>query len=115
MTPTHFHIQTETFSFLDLSIVSSGCLIDFDHRVLLLENLSVSDHYPTLFSKTNRPGIIQYSDKFKTDLADWTSFKLLTRDFSIAPVDDIDDTVKNLYSFIMHAAKSSIPISPVPL
>ena len=80
--PTHFYMQTGTFSFIDFH---SGYLLDFDHRVL--DNLSESYHYPILISKTNRHGIIQYSDKFQTDLADWTSFKLLTRDFP-APVDD---------------------------
>ena len=80
--------------------------INFDHRVL--DNLSGCHHYLILISKTNKPGIIQYSDKFQTDLVDWTFFKLLTQDYPIVPV---DDAVENLHSLIKHAAESSIPIS----
>ena len=51
--PTHFHIQTGTLSCIDLSIVSSNCLLDFDWRTL--DDWHTSDHAPIIISSNNNP------------------------------------------------------------
>ena len=42
--PTHYHVQTDTYSTIDLSICSSDCLLDFTYDVV--DSLHDSDHYP---------------------------------------------------------------------
>ena len=42
--PTHFHVQTGTFSRIDLSISSSDCYLDFLWEVN--EYRHTSDHFP---------------------------------------------------------------------
>ena len=41
--PTHFHIQTETFSVIDLSLSSPDCFLDFSW--LALDDRLGSDHF----------------------------------------------------------------------
>ena len=42
--PTHFHVQTGTFSAIDLSICSPDCFLDFYWKVM--DDGFGSDHFP---------------------------------------------------------------------
>ena len=42
--PTHYHIQTGTYSTIDLSITSADCLGDFSYKAV--QDLHDSDYYP---------------------------------------------------------------------
>ena len=60
---THYHIQTGTYSTIDLSICSSDCFLDFDHTVL--ENLHGSDHYPIHLKINSNDGPVISSGRLK--------------------------------------------------
>ena len=45
--PTHFHIQTGTFSIIDLAICSPDCFMDFSFEVT--DDLYGSDHFPIVY------------------------------------------------------------------
>ena len=107
---THYHIQTGTYSTIDLSICSSDCLLDFDHTVL--ENLHGSDHYPIRIKTNTNEGPVNYSGRLKTEKADWKTFTCLTEHFQ--PPDqslDLDNIVKHLNDFIIETAEKCMPIS----
>lgn len=49
---THYHIQTDTYSAIDLSLCSADLLTEFGWRVL--EDLPGSDHYPLIIEEIVR-------------------------------------------------------------
>ena len=50
--PTHFHIQTGTFSMIDLSLCSPSCLLDFTWQVD--GNRHGSDHFPIILKTADQ-------------------------------------------------------------
>ena len=46
--PTHFHIQTDSFHCIDLSVSSPNASVDFSWKVLV--DLHGSDHFPILLT-----------------------------------------------------------------
>ena len=107
--PTHFHIQTDSYTKIDLTFCSDDCVTDFDHSVT--DSLCGSDHYPIIIAKPHPPEIGEPSYKFKTEKADWTKFRTLTNNFIPPNTDNIDELMDALNSFIIEAATNSIPIS----
>ena len=108
--PTHFHIQTGTYSTIDLSICSSDCILDFSHKVM--ENLHGSDHYPILIEHSSNQEPIQFSERFKMEKADWAKFETITKSFKPPEnLTNIDNIIQNLESSMISAAEASIPRS----
>jgi hypothetical protein len=107
--PTHYHIQTNTYSTIDLSICSSDSLLDFNYSVS--DSLHCSDHYP-IFLQMNNPTIIADTpDRYNTSKADWQVFRTLTNTSTDA--DDfpcIDDLITHITLSIIEAADAAIPI-----
>ena len=75
--PTHYHIQTNTFSTINLSLCSSNCLIDLDYSVN--DSLHDSDHYPFHIFFKNEQAIREQSKRFNPDETDWPMFTTLTK------------------------------------
>ena len=107
---THYNIQNDTSTLIDLSISSANACLDFSASVV--ECRHGSDHHPVKIEKTEIPVIAEPSLRFKTEKANWTKFNQLTDNFS--PADqtaDINEKVAHLTKFILETAEASIPIS----
>ena len=110
-TPTHYHVQTDSSSVIDLSICSSDILPELKYSVV--NDLHDSDHYPICLETS---GIFQSFDKpprYNTSKADWPNFKESTKiseqqqqhhNFS-----DAETLSKFITDTIIHAANSFIP------
>ena len=106
--PTHYHIQTNTLSVIDLSICSSDCLLDFDYSVC--PYLHGSDHYPVCINLKNVPIVTNKPERFNTRKADWSSFSDLTK--TDANGDNFPSTaelVDFIVEVLINAANQSIP------
>ena len=73
--PTHFQVQTGTFSMIDLSICSSNCYLDFAWRVN--EDRHTSDHFPIIITIDDSIPAPR-SPRWCLERVDWTRFKSLT-------------------------------------
>lgn len=108
--PTHYHIQTNSSSIIDLSICSSDCLLDFQYEVL--ESLHGSDHYPIKLSLSSPQNINERPPRFLTSKADWKLFRDTTKtDVNPAAIQNVDELVDTVENIIMNAADASIPQS----
>ena len=107
--PTHYHIQTNSYTTIDLSIVSSDCYLDFNYKIL--SSLHGSDHYPISIDKIIAQEAGEPSNRFKTEKADWAKFNRLTNNFIQADLNNINEETDQLTSFIIQAARNSIPMS----
>lgn len=105
--PTHFHIQTGTYSTIDLSICSSESILDFDYRVL--DSRHDSDHYPICINIKDAPQIGERPIRYKTEKADWKKFKETTKIAEEIENEDIDVMINILENEMMIAAKNSMP------
>ena len=107
---THLSIQHSTKTLIDLSIASSDCQSDFTH--LVSESRHGSDHYPIKLSRTTAPKLGEPSLKFKIEKADWSKFTKLTSKYKETPANtSIEISVDHITSFLIEAAKESIPMS----
>ena len=107
---THYSIQHGTSTLIDLSLCSIDCFPDFLHCVN--EDLHCSDHYPIKISTTTSIITGEPSFKFLVKKADWKKFKTLTANYLQPNVESsIDEEVENITSYLLNAAKESIPIS----
>ena len=108
---THYWAQSNTHTLIDLSIASTDCYPDFSCRVLPF--LHGSDHYPVEVMKNEEPTAHSPSLKFITERADWTKFYNITKTFQWSNIAGLptNNAVAALTSFILEAAKESIPVS----
>lgn len=107
---THFNIQNDISTLIDLSISSTSAYLDFSTSVV--ECRHGSDHHPVIIEKTEIPDIAEPSLRFKTEKADWTKFAQLTNNYRQQGTgEDINRKVANLTRFILEAAEAAIPIS----
>jgi len=114
LTPTHYHVQTNSSSIIDLSIVSADCAQDFTYSVL--SSLNGSDHYPIKLSIVNPETLYDSIDRFNFDKADWKKFSELTKvDNFTANSQTIDEQVTAITDIIIAAAQEAIPIKGKPI
>ena len=108
---THYHIQTDTSSTIDLSLCSSESLLSFHYSVD--SSLHGSDHFPihiklleTSQARFSRP------ERFCFRRADWTQYHNLT-DITTHPIvcDEVDSLISSLVTLLHSAALQSIPKS----
>ena len=105
--PTHFHVQTGTFSNIDLSISSADAELDFTWQVL--EDLHGSDHFPILLKKVD--GIPTNGvPRWKIEHADWSLFgSLVGMQTPIEDFTSVQEAIDHFTSRIHLAAESAIP------
>lgn len=107
---THYHIQTDTHSVIDLSLCTSESLTDFRYSVN--PSLCGSDHYPihlTLARATSAH--LLKPERFNTKKANWPLFRVLTStDLDPDSFTTIDGFVDTLIGLILTAASASIPL-----
>ncbi|XP_076057241.1 uncharacterized protein LOC143034778 [Oratosquilla oratoria] len=105
--PTHFHIQTGTFSCIDLSLASPNAFMDFEWDVL--DDLFGSDHFPIIISNGN-PVPVARAPRWCTDRADWPLFKELSNiEADVNDLPTVSEAISYLNSILINAANHSIP------
>ena len=105
--PIHFHIQTGTFSRIDLYLCSSNCYLDFTWQVI--EDGHTSDHLPIIIGVDDSiPG--PRSPRWCLEKADWTRFKDLTAiDTEAKDLPTIDDAINLVCHIVFHAVSLVVP------
>ena len=106
--PTHYHIQTATFSTIDVTLCFSSRVDDFNYEVL--SDNHTSDHYPVKISWKQPPTLLSPMPCFKPSQAKWTEFTELTL-FENANIQQtpIDDVLRQIEQTIISAADNTIP------
>lgn len=105
--PTHFHIQTSSFTCIDLSIASSDIATHFTWNVN--QDLYNSDHYPVLLSIDDST-CKETPIRFIFEKADWSKFKRSANvERDPCSFDSVDDATEYVTDIIIGAAKRSIP------
>ena len=107
--PTHYHIQTNTYSTIDLSICSSDCIDNFNYSVN--ESRYGSDHYPIHLKPINY-NHIPYNGPLRYNFkkANWLSFKANTRtEIRSENFDEIDSLTEYITKTIINSANTAIP------
>ena len=118
-TATHYHIQTNSTSAIDLSICSSDISLDFLFSTL--EDLNGSDHFPIVLSPSMNPNPVNFTKRLNFKKANWKLFHDITStNMIINDHDNINDIVTMMEDMIMNAAYVAIPMKgnndkiPVP-
>ena len=107
--PTHYHIQTNSYSHVDLSICSSDIVTEFSWEVD--DCLHSSDHFPITVA-VNDYTPFTHVPKFNYKKADWNLFKrMLNIDRDILDGNDIDETIEQFNQKILQIAEQCIPMS----
>ena len=108
--PTHYHIQTDTYTVIDLSMLSSDCLFDFEYNVS--DSLHNSDHYPIIIKlKTNENFFPERPNLYNIKKANWPQFSLLTEmNVNINEIEDVDAAIDVIKDILLNAANESIPM-----
>ena len=73
---THFHIQTNSYSAIDLSLCSSDLVLDYTFSVV--DDLHGSDHYPILLTPVTPGPPVDLPERFNLSKADWPLYEALT-------------------------------------
>ena len=107
--PTHFHIQTETFSVIDLSLSSPDCFLDLSWTAL--DDRMGSDHFPIVISIIDEVAVPR-SPRWILDRANWALFSTLAfLEIKAEDFETVDDALDFLSEVIINAATESIPRS----
>ena len=104
--PTHYHIQTNSYSNIDLSIASADCVTDFSYSIL--EYLHGSDHYPIKIDIIDNSALFQNHIRYKVNKANWTQYKELT-EVRMNPEHGIENLLEQIENQIIQAADVAIP------
>ena len=106
---THYHIQTDTYSSIDLSFTSSQISNNFEWNTL--DDLHGSDHYPIII-KSLQPVPITLPSRFIMKRANWRLFENITRinnnNMNYYNPEELLDIITTI---LLSAAHSSIPTS----
>ena len=107
--PTHYHIQSNSYTTIDLHICSSDVLLTFDYSVL--NSTYGSDHFPAKLALRNAGDVInERPAAYKVDRADWTSFHSLSHtDEMLENFNGVDDMLSYLEDHLRGAADATIP------
>ena len=115
---THYHIQSNKMSVIDLSLCSLDAATDFHQNID--GDLHGSDHYPVyLTAKEYLPQ--QGIPKWLQNQAKWTRFTELTDQVELAANDDPLNNINSILETIIESATATIPksdgylqVGPVP-
>ena len=106
--PTHYHVQTDSYSTIDLSLCSSDILQDFKYNVL--EYRYGSDHFPIKLDLYENNNLIDTCDRFNIEKANWSEFRELTQtNIKVENFNNIDNLIATIVAIIITAATASIP------
>ena len=107
--PTHYSVQHNTVSLIDLSMCSTDCLMEFDLEVM--QDLNGSDHYPIQVKVKDPVTIADAPDRYDIKKADWNMFKLLTiTNVKAHEAANVDELIGTIEAQIVSAAAASMPL-----
>ena len=108
---THYHVQTDSYSCIDISMISTQTYTDFSWRVITPtpEEQYDSDHFPIILNRINNNTYQAEPERFNLARADWNKFQ------SVTAMEMIEDTSVNelnetLTRKILLAATKAIPL-----
>ena len=105
--PTHFHIQTGSFSCIDLSVSSPNAFIDFIWKVL--DDLHGSDHFPVLLTTGDAIPVTR-APRWCTDKANCPLFEELSHiEVDANEMPTVDEAIFYLNTIFINAGNHSIP------
>jgi ribonuclease HI len=111
---THYHIQTDTFSSIDLALCSSDAMLDFSFEVLGRDEILPfsSDHYPILLTLKRGESLPSLPPCWNIKKADWDRYTSLT-EILVLPDNfpEIEEALNFIREQIVSAASISIPLS----
>lgn len=110
-TRTHFHVQNNTSSAIDLTLCSPDILQDVEWGVH--DDLCGSDHYPIIIKERifQQP---RREARFQIDRANWILFHCLTEITDLDQFDgriNVEDVLARFVELLLRAAEASIPIN----
>ena len=109
---THFHVQTSSFSAIDITLCSSAVQLDFEWSVH--HDCCGSDHYPVLVREVPAVPPAGREPRFRFDKADWVLYGQLTyvpESTVFTMRRPVDDAIASFCAFLLDAADASIPKS----
>lgn len=105
--PTHLHMQTNSLSAIDLTIVSGNAIQHFQWSIS--RNLYNSDHFPIIMTLQPAVSYLQ-KPKYIFERANWPQFEILSIIESIAEsFPTVNEAISSLTNKIIYAADQSIP------
>ena len=109
---THFHVQTSSFSAIDITLCFSAVQLDFEWSVH--HDCCGSDHYPVLVREVPAVPPAGREPRFRFDKADWVLYGQLTyvpESTVFTMRRPVDDAIASFCAFLLDAADASIPKS----
>lgn len=106
--PTHYHIQTNSFSAIDLCLCSMGIMGDFQLHVE--GDLHGSDHYP-MFLMRAEYSPQHHVPRWLVDKANWDQFSELTQNICELPDSEPIEYYEKITENIIKSASETIPKS----
>ena len=106
--PNHYHLQTNTYSTIDLSICSSDLLPSINYKIN--DSLCDSDHYSIILTlNSDRCTNFDRPQRFDTSRANWKIFEQATTT-EVQSIDyvDVNDFSNKLENIIISAANLAI-------
>ena len=107
--PTHYHIQTNSYSIIDLCLCSPDCIPDFEYSVIPM--LHGSDHYPIKLSliESDENGPAKMI-KYNINKANWSQYNELTKtEEKIENFNSVNTAIEYIINLITKAADQAIP------
>ena len=106
MEPIHYHTQTDSYTIISLSLVSSDCYLDFNHKIIFSHH--GRDHYPMLIDKIMAQELGESSYKNKTEKNWWAKFSQLAKNFIQKDANNINQETDKIILFKIQTARISV-------
>ena len=104
--PTHFDIQIETFSVIDLSLSSPDCFLDFSW--IALDDRLGSDHFPIVIDIIDEVAVPR-SPRWILDRANWALFSTLAfLEIKAEDFETVDDALDFLSEVIINLSGAQV-------
>ena len=107
--PTHYHVQSNTYSSLDITLCSAEVALDVEWDVH--GELCGSDHFPTIMKTLNCDPVIR-EPRYIFEKANWNSFRdhtLIENFDDFSRTRTIDENIESINETLINAANMSIP------
>ena len=108
---THYHVQTDTYTCIDLSLISTDVFTDFSWRVIspMSDEQYDSDHFPIVMEKITHNSYAEGPKKFNMKRARWDEFHTKSTIADNLDNTSIDEMCYTITSHIIDTAENTIP------
>ena len=105
--PTHYHVQNNSYSAIDLSLCSPDLV--HEHTWEVMDDLHGGDHFPMLIKRTEQENTIR-QPQYILRLANWNLFRYGTT-IQENNIFNCDERLERFITVVKMAADNSIPKS----